>query len=257
MADKALALVLAGHGDITDVNAAALLDKNIPEGDVSPFATERVTRQQKGLRTALAWFKGEGLEVERTDDPIGQLQDYQNRDKGAWDVQLVMLFDADNEEDVALVAAAHEAGIPVKGLNQAYDDILPEAKPIVVTENALADTGLTSGQVPSLELTVPELAALKLFAQHLLSYQDVAIKVTDTPASSDATAIADAPFEGGTVVGSPTKKPGTTKFLVTDDDVPQYRPGTGSRKKSNEDIVFLTEDEIAALPRAVYDPDGE
>lgn len=244
--DNKLALVLAGHGTITEKNADSLLDLNMPD-DVSPFAVGRINRQQKGLKTALGWFENEELDVERVDDPIAKLKEYKS--KKGWDAHLVMVPDFDHEEDLKLMDAAHEAGITVKDLTGGYDDILPEEKP--VEEAAAVETaGLVNSLPGPGNLVSEEWAVLKSFAQHLLSYGTTSVEVSEAEANRKA--IEDAPFDGGEVVGSATKKPGTTAFLMNEDG--HYRKAEGRRKKSDEVRVWLTDDEVAQLPRAVYDP---
>jgi hypothetical protein len=259
---SSLAIVLAGHGDITQKNAYGLLDLNVPEGDISPYTTERVARNQKGLKTALGWFEEEGLEVERTDDPINVLLKYAG--KKDWSAWLVLVNDPDNEEDKALIALAHEEGITVKDLTGAFDDILP-----VEQELESEETPQTSGDFqPVAFLPTPaQQQALLQFADFILNFkpgQEGTVHVTryrEGGANSEvlesvtrrAKDEEDAPFDNGKVIGSATKKPGTTKFLVNDDG--QYRLGEGKRKKSEETVVYLSSEEVASLPRAVYDPE--
>ena len=251
MAD-ALALVIAGHGEITEKNAHSLLDLNIPDGDISPFTVERITRNMKGVKTALTWFESEELEVERVEDPISKLKEYKKR-KG-WDAQLLMVFDPENDDDVALIDAAHDAGITVKDLGGAYDDILPEDKAAPAVETAKI-AGLDVKVVPA-QFSEAEVAALKKLAAHLNSYGATSVALTEAEESEARAAQdeEDAPFDGGTRVGSATKKPGTSKFFTNEDG--KYRNAEGRRKKGDEVIVYLTDEEIDALPRAVYDPDA-
>lgn len=259
--DTPLALVLAGNGSTTKKNAHDLLDLNIPEGDISPFTVERIPRgKMEGLRTALDWFKTEDLEVERLEDPIAKLKEYQKR-KG-WDTLLLMVPDFDNEDDVALINAAHEAGILVKDLSGAYDDILPleakEEEPATALE--VASNIISYGSTPG-ELTDTLWANFRGAFEALVvdlakRYANPGEVITEAASSLAALErdVEDAPFEGGTQVGSATRKPGTTKFLMNEDG--KYRSAEGRRKKGDEVVVYLTDDEIASLPRAVYDPEA-
>jgi hypothetical protein len=255
LTNNSLAIVLAGHGTSTDKNIESLLELNIPEGDISPFTVQRVTRAQKGLKTALAWFEGEDLEVERVTDPIAKLVEY--KAKKGWDAHLVMVPDPINEDDIDLITQAHEAGITVKDLTGAYDDILPVEKEEPANEN----DGPVEPNVKFVasQFTDAEVNVLKKFAAQLLSW------VNDSPstvtyreggASSPVQTLSgdDAPFDGGTQVGSATKQPGTTVMFMNEDG--HYRNAEGHRKTSKEIRVWLTDEEIESLPLAIYDPES-
>ncbi len=251
----ALALVIAGHGEVTEKNAHSLLDLNIPDGDISPFTVERVTRNMKGVKNALSWFESEELEVERVEDPIAKLLEYKKR-KG-WDAHLIVVPDPDSDEDQSLIEAALNAGITVKDLTGAYDDILIEEKPAanevpIVKSGDKAHVALVAPQFSATQAAV--LAALADFISAGAAAPVALTEVEEAIARQDKDE-ADAPFDGDTArVGSATKKPGTTRFFTNEDG--HYRNAEGRRKKGDEVIVYLTDDEIDSLPRAIYDPEA-
>lgn len=266
MTKNNLALVLAGHGDITSTNADALLDLNMPE-NVSPFTVQRVTRTQKGLKTALAWFEAEGLDVERVDDPIALLKEY--KAKKGWDAHLVMVMGTGNMNDLDLMDEAHEAGITVKDLSNAYDDILPEEKdevPIVKSDER------PEVHTTSVQFTSDDLALLRKFIAFLkvveggvailpdeISYREggssAPVKTLEQEAQAKLDkSLEESPFDGGTQVGSATKKPGTTPMFMNEDG--HYRNAEGGRKKRDEIRVWLNDEELDSLPLAIYDPEA-
>lgn len=262
MTNNSLAIVLAGHGISTDKNIEALLDLNIPEGALSPFTVERITRNQKGLKAALAWFEGEDLAVERVADPIAKLVEY--KDKRGWDAQLVMVPDFDNSDDQELIHAAQEAGIVVKDLTGAYDDILPEDQPAANENDGPVESNVKLVAAPFTDAEVT-------FLKHLVTLISSASPLIDFLKSGTPLVLAsltdevaaqakldkdmeDAPFDGGTQVGSATKKPGTTVMFMNEDG--HYRNAEGRRKSSKEIRVWLTDEEIESLPLAIYDPEA-
>lgn len=252
---NSLAIVLAGHGISTDKNIKSLLELNIPEGDISPFTVERVTRAQKGLKSALAWFEAEDLEVERVTDPIATLVEYKK--KRGWDAHLVMVPDLLNDDDTSLITDAHEAGITVKDLTGAYDDILPvEKDEVPVVKSDEHPEVNTTGQFNSSEVQV-----LKTLASFLIHFDGaIPSEVTyreggaNSPVQTLNLDGEETPFDGGTQVGSSTKKPGTTVMFMNEDG--HYRNAEGHRKTSKEIRVWLTDEEIESLPLAIYDPES-
>jgi len=251
--------VLAGHGVSTDKNIESLLDLNIPEGDICPFTVERIARNQKGLKTALAWFESESLEVERVADPIGKLVEYKK--KRGWDAQLVMVPDFDNEDDQQLIHAAQEAGIVVKDLTGAYDDILPEDQPAANENDGPVEPNV---KFVAAQFTNSEVEVLKKLANFLIHFtgatpadhEEITYREGgfNSPVKTLTLSGEDVPFDGGTQVGSATKKPGTTVMFMNEDG--HYRNAEGRRKSSKEIRVWLTDEEIESLPLAIYDPEA-
>jgi len=123
-----LTTAYAGHADITAENAGALLDqflpKDPPDGDGLGlvFIPERIPRLMKGLKTTVEWLEGEvGKDgTIPTQDLVASLLSRREfEDDGETqhnDLMLFLLFDPENEDDVALANAAHDAGIPIRNL---------------------------------------------------------------------------------------------------------------------------------------------
>lgn len=138
-----LTTAYAGHADITRENAAALLDQFLPQdppegvGLGLVLIPERVPRLQKGLKTVIAFLEGE-VGADGTipvDDLIAEMlkrTEYEDKDTGEAlhdDLELFLLFDPENEDDVALANAANDAGIPVRNLAAAGDYLVFEEEP--------------------------------------------------------------------------------------------------------------------------------
>jgi hypothetical protein len=117
---------LWGAGYLDAKNAKALLEEYIPDNVGTVYRPERITRDQAGLRTALAWFEspeflGEGGAVPTT-DPIQSLLD--DRDYNGDEVYLLALCPANpTHEDVNFLERAQNEGITVFDLSRALDEV--------------------------------------------------------------------------------------------------------------------------------------
>lgn len=144
-----LTTAYAGHGNTTEANVKAMLDQFLPPALGLVFIPERVPRMQAGLKTTITWLEGEVGKngtipvpdlvealLNRNDPKV--IEEDKDRE-GPDDLALVMLFDGENEEDVALAKRAFEAGIRVVDLAAAGDDLL------------LDDADITFEEVPAEE----------------------------------------------------------------------------------------------------------
>lgn len=120
----------AGHGKITPENAAALLDQNLPQALGRIFIPENITRRQQGLLGVTQWFEKEispdaTIPVEDLVAALVERRDREgdNEDPGNDEVVLVMVYDPDNESDIALAQAAHDAGIKVVDITKAWAEM--------------------------------------------------------------------------------------------------------------------------------------
>jgi hypothetical protein len=133
-----LTTAYAGSGDITEENAAAILDQLLPDKlglVLIPKLPKRVpsgSPAQPGLRTAIKWLEKEVGESGTipVDDLLESLlarSEYvEDGETLHDDLALVMVFDPDSEADVELANAAHDAGIRVVNLAAAGDDLVFE-----------------------------------------------------------------------------------------------------------------------------------
>lgn len=145
----------AGSGKIDADLAAEYLNQLLPEnlGMVYIPDHEIPPRKLTGLHRVVAWLEGE-VGKEGT-IPVPDLIEAlvtraegkgQNQDEPD-DVALVMVYDPENESDVKLARAAHDAGIRVIDLNHAADDMLfddeGETEPPFETDEAEAERAPT------------------------------------------------------------------------------------------------------------------
>lgn len=137
----ALTTAYAGHADITSENAGAILNQFLPEDPPAGeglglvFIPERVVRAQKGLKTTIAWLETELGGPESTipvPDLIASM--LARKEAEGDDLELYLLYDPDNEDDVALVTSAFQAGIPVRDLAGAGDFLVFEEAAAEVPE---------------------------------------------------------------------------------------------------------------------------
>lgn len=126
MTDTFMTYALWGTGDITPENATALLDEYIPENVGTIYRPERITRDQKGLRTALDWFEspdflGEGGAVPSTD--LVQSLTF-DRDTQGDEVYLLALWpEVPGHEDFDFIESVQANGITVLDLARALDEL--------------------------------------------------------------------------------------------------------------------------------------
>ena len=158
----------AGSGTITPENAKFHLDQFLPE-DPEPgvsalglvIVPEHVARRQAGLKHVIAWLDGElGKEnVARAGNLVEALlarREYEeNGGSYTDDLVLVMLYDPDSEEDVALARQAHDAGIRVVNLCAAGDDLLLEDTELFPAEESVADQAVAAAVDEPAEETPP------------------------------------------------------------------------------------------------------
>lgn len=118
-------IALAGDTDVDERNIDKLLDDWLPtDAEVKAWLPERIGRSQKGLKKTLNWLEDQEIIPSRWEvgqNPITDLIDA--RDRGH-DVYLVLLWGDDGDDTAReLFEKAHEAGIPVKDLSGALDDL--------------------------------------------------------------------------------------------------------------------------------------
>lgn len=118
-------IALAGDADADERNIHKLLDDFLPtDSEVTAWLPEKLGRSQKGLRKTLAWLEEQEIIPQRWEagqDPVDHLVAAREADN---DVYLVLLW-GDEGDDRAreLFEKAHAAGIPVKDLSGALDDL--------------------------------------------------------------------------------------------------------------------------------------
>lgn len=125
----ALTTAYAGSGETTAENVAAMLDVFLPEKLGMVYVPPKLFRYQSGLKKAVAWLE-EQVSKDGTipvPDPIEAMlkrnEDLAADGKPIDDLVLVMLFDPEKDEDIALAQRAIEAGIRVVDLCAAGDDL--------------------------------------------------------------------------------------------------------------------------------------
>lgn len=129
------AVGFAGAGEIDPKAIAALLDDWLPQDDLVVFLPEKVSRSAKGLKAVRTWME----EVEQDFMVTGALvEDLVSAD--ADKTFMVLLWgDEGDENSEDLLQAALAAGIPVKDLTHALDDLrIEEETP--ETEDSPEDT---------------------------------------------------------------------------------------------------------------------
>lgn len=125
-----LTTAYAGHADTKEENIPAVLDTFLPGQLGLVIIPERVPRSQAGLKKVVTWLESEVGKNGTIPEPdlIAALlarKDYEEDGEAkSDDLALVMLYDPENEDDVALAKAATEAGIKVVDLTAAGDDLL-------------------------------------------------------------------------------------------------------------------------------------
>jgi hypothetical protein len=118
-------IVLAGDADADERNVDKLLDDWLPtDAEVKAWLPEKLGRSQKGLKKTLTWLEDQAIIPSRWEagqDPVEHLT--RARDAGH-DVYLVLLWGDDGDDTAReLFEKAHVAGIPVKDLSGALDDL--------------------------------------------------------------------------------------------------------------------------------------
>ena len=158
----------AGSGTITPENAKFHLDQFLPE-DPEPgvsalglvLVPEHVARRQAGLKHVIAWLDGElgkdaVLRASKLVEALLDRREYEeNGETYTDDLVLVMLYDPDSEEDVALAKQANDAGIRVVDLCAAGDDLLLENTDLSPAEESVADQALAAAVDEPAEETPP------------------------------------------------------------------------------------------------------
>lgn len=231
-------LGIIGSGDVTETNAAALLDNFLPEGDIfGIYTTERVTRGQAGLRRALTWMENEDLEIDRVADVVGNLGAHLAKKH----VPVLIVVGTEGVEGE--IGQAHAMGIQVVDLTRALDDVLP-ADPQDMDGDKAAEG--TYGPPSTDRLTDAEVLVLKRFAQFLMDSSPAADTPPFNPPYTEAeagtkpkAAVKKAPAQPAAAT---TRKDGDKPYFVTEDG--SIRPARG-RKAADETKVFLSEDEAA------------
>jgi len=136
----ALTTAYAGHGDTTAENIKAVLDVFLPDNLGMVYIPARVPRFQAGLKKVVSWLESEVGKDGTIPVPdliealLQRNRELSDEGKDVDDLVLVMLFDGEKEEDVALAQAAHEAGIRVVDLCAAGDDLLLDDADITFEE---------------------------------------------------------------------------------------------------------------------------
>lgn len=251
----------SGEYDISNPDAARVLDDELPQAVKGVFRPERVPRHNKSLSAVIDWLESPDILGANGTVPVENLLEALLARREAGDtVTLVVLWPAEPADDeIAFVKEAHGAGIPIKNLCAGMDhlDLTPyEDKP---------------EEVPVIEAVPVEEIAAKVAEVIGSDYVDmllVAIRgiVTETVVDfleSRGIGAASQPVPGPVAVRVPEDKPpfdggvpvsGVTKeyFLNADGRV---RPAKGRPKTTTkEQRVSLTEAEVAGYVAAgAYD----
>jgi hypothetical protein len=124
-----------GPGDITEENAAALLDRELPQDIEAIYIPERISRKQRGLRVVSNWLTdifGESG-VQKTDNILASLS------KGDTPVLIWLRGEEDTKEDRAALSAALDDDVHVLDLSQGLDDIDFDPEDWKETEEPVAE----------------------------------------------------------------------------------------------------------------------
>src|ERR1017187_8050110 len=119
MTENLWTVAFDGPGEISEENAAALLDKELPQDIEAIYLPERISRKQRGLRVVASWLLevfGESG-VQKTDNILDALS------KGDTPVLVWLRGETDSEDDIAVLTAALNEGVHVLDLSQGLDDI--------------------------------------------------------------------------------------------------------------------------------------
>ena len=119
MTENLWTVAFDGPGEISEENAAALLDKELPQDIEAIYLPERISRKQRGLRVVASWLLevfGESG-VQKTDNILDALS------KGDTPVLVWLRGETDSEDDIAVLTAALNEGVHVLDASQGLDDI--------------------------------------------------------------------------------------------------------------------------------------
>jgi hypothetical protein len=119
MTENLWTIAFDGPGDITEENAAALLDKELPNDIEAIYIPSRISRKQHGLRIVADWLTevfGESG-VQKTDNALDVLS------KAETPVLVWLRGETDSEEDLVELTDALQDGVHVLDLSQGMDDI--------------------------------------------------------------------------------------------------------------------------------------
>jgi hypothetical protein len=108
-----------GPGDITEENAAALLDKELPQEMEAIYIPDRISRKQHGLKVVANWllevYGASG--VQKTDNVLAALS------KAETPVLVWLRGETDSDEDQVTLTDAINDGVHVLDASQGFDDI--------------------------------------------------------------------------------------------------------------------------------------
>jgi pyruvate/2-oxoglutarate dehydrogenase complex dihydrolipoamide acyltransferase (E2) component len=119
----------AGTGEVDEGNAAALLDDFLPQTLGAVYRPTRVPRSNKPLSAVINWLESDDILGPKGTVPSDDLiADLLSRRAEGDDIALVVIWPAEpSEDELTLAKAAFEAGIPVRNLAAALDDLLQDA----------------------------------------------------------------------------------------------------------------------------------
>ena len=281
-----LTTAYAGTADLQD-DTLDVLNNSLPANLGMVYIPEelpkrRLPRKPSGLEQVIGWLEsevGKDGTIPVPDLLAALVTRRDGKDEGqdeSDDVALVMLYDPENEDDVALAKAAHELDIRVINLRAAGDDLLFEedtppfdtgeaAAPedAVAPEDvamaamareqeaadarsaALAETMVVSDQggvVLHLHLDAEGVRALaRAIVAEMAGRAQVEIKAAGLPVPAMESPVAAA--DGSGPVGAEEHAPDTKAFYYNDAEG-KYRPARGIAR-AGERKLYLTEAQIA------------
>lgn len=279
MPDAKLSTAYAGSAPIKEENAVGLLNNFLPDKLGWVFIPERVPRKLTGLKTVIAFLESEVGDdgTIPVADPIKALLD--KREAEGDDLALIMLFDPESEEDVALAKRAFDAGIKVYDLAAAGDELVladsviefefeeeeevtePELEtPPFDVESAATDLAVPAAPVSSpvdtqgivINFNFPPEAVTALARAIVRAMTEQATASLDAAGDGLATV---SPIASGRSASKPpgvgharragvTEQPPGTKAFYHHADTARYRPARGIAKEG-EVKVYLTKAEEA------------
>lgn len=136
------AVGFAGPGELDQAAIAALLDDWLPEDDLTVYMPDKIGRSAKGMKAVRSWMETVEQEYEASEAIVASLQT-----SGADKQFLVLLWGEEGDADAeTLLEAAIGAGIPVKDLTHALDDLMIESESVPSEGEEIEDTSVADAK---------------------------------------------------------------------------------------------------------------
>lgn len=238
-----LAIALAGSGDVSIPNAKALLNDFIGDNDVIVYVPNYITQEQEGLRTAISCLPDEPVKVRKS-----MLIEKLEAVKVPEALELVFIILGPEGLD-DLIEEAEEAGIPVldmtKGLFQ------HSALPVVALDGSESNADALEEPAEGEHLgDVSDLVRIDPSAMTRKEVEDLIMVMIIAHEQK---------YHNGLPIEPQRPEILAPEVTVLDDakapETNYYRSKTGklrpkgrSQPRPGETAVFLTEEEINALP---------